>query len=215
MTTPPDQGPAQISFMQEVYRKATHTAALVIPAGYEFLDLSKKQMLTIMVPITVLMYIIDISRLRGWPLWTNSVNVVFGKMIRRHEIDGDWTGATYILTSVCSTVALFPRPIAVAALAFIMVGDTLAALIGRRFGRHKIGRKSVEGSLACLAGTSVVAFCVPDLPLQIGLLGAVAAAIVEALPLGVDDNITVPLIAGVLMTLAAKIAMLTEIVKNG
>ncbi len=117
---------------------------------------------------------------------------------------GDFTGATYILLSVCLTVALYDKPIAIAAIAFIIVGDTLAALIGRRFGRHRFGNKSVEGSLACLAGTVIVAVIVPDLPIGIRLFGAVVATIVEALPLNIDDNITVPILSGLSMTLLDK-----------
>ena len=160
-------------------------------------------MLYIMVPITVLMIIIDLSRLRHLYLWTMVVAPVFGRMIRRHEVDGDWTGATYILLSVCLTVALFTKPVAIAALAFIMLGDTLAALVGRRYGRLRFGQKSVEGSLACLVGTAAVALIVPGLPLTVGLFGAFVAAVVEAAPFGIDDNITVPLLSGLSMTLAA------------
>ena len=162
-------------------------------------------MLAIMIPIAALMVAIDIARLRRWALWTRFVARLFGNMIRRHELAGDWTGATYILLSVCLTVALFTKPIAVAALAFIMVGDTLAALVGRRFGRHRFGHKSVEGSLACLAGTVAVALVVPGLPLTVGLIGALVAAIAEAIPFGIDDNVTVPLISGASMSIVTGI----------
>jgi dolichol kinase len=189
--------------LQEVLRKTTHTFALIIPAGYQVLGLSKGQMLYIMVPITALMIVIDISRLRHLLLWKAVVSRIFGRMIRRHEEEGDWTGATYILLSVCLTVALFIKPIAVAALAFIMVGDTLAALVGRRYGRLRFGQKSIEGSLACLVGTVAVALIVPGLSLRVGIIGAFLATVVEAAPLGIDDNITVPLLSGLGMTLAA------------
>ena len=120
---------------------------------------------------------------------------------------GDFTGATYILLSVCLTVAMYDKPIAIAALAFVIIGDSLAAIIGRKFGRHKFKSKSVEGSLACLLGTVIVALFVPELQLQIGLLGAIVATVVEALSFGIDDNITVPILAGLSMTLFSKVLM--------
>ena len=64
-----EDSPAQIPFVQEVLRKTTHMIALVIPGGYHFLGLDKSTMLAIMIPITLLMILIDISRLRGWWLW--------------------------------------------------------------------------------------------------------------------------------------------------
>ena len=195
----------QIPFGQELARKDTHLVALVIPGGYYLLDLNRYEMLSIMIPITILMILIDISRLRGWPMWDKLVGRLFSRMIRVHEHSGDFTGATYILTAVCATIALFDRPVAVAALAFVIVGDSLAAVIGRRFGQHRFRNKSIEGSLGCLAGTAVVALAVPELALAVGLLGAVTATIVEAIPIGIDDNVTMPLTSGLVMTLSLNI----------
>jgi len=162
-------------------------------------------MLAIMVPLTLLAILIDIARIRTWRLWTALAHKAFGRMIRKHEIDGDFTGAFYILISVCLTVALFSREIAVAALAFIMIGDSLAALVGRRLGKHRFGNKSVEGSLAFLIGTVPVIILVPDLALPVGIIGGVTATVTEAAPFGIDDNITVPLISGLAMHLAGRI----------
>lgn len=198
----------QITFGQEIARKATHMGALVIPAGYYVLKLDKSEMLMIMVPITLLMILIDISRLRRWLFWRAFAGKIISPVIRRHEEAGDFTGASYILISVCLTVALYDKAIAIAALAFVVVGDSLAAVIGRRFGRHRFGNKSIEGSLSCLIGTAVVAIIVaivvPGIGLRVALGGAMVATIVEALPLGIDDNITVPILCGLFMTLFCK-----------
>jgi dolichol kinase len=198
----------EFSFRQELMRKATHMGALLIPGGYYILRLDKTEVLMIMVPITVLMILIDVSRLRQWLFWRAFAGKIISPLIRHHEMSGDFTGATYILLSVCLTVALYDKPIAIAALAFVIVGDSLAAIIGRRIGRHKFGNKSIEGSLGCLVGTAIVAVLMPDLPLIVGLFGAVMATIVEALPLGTDDNITVPILSGLLMTLFNKLLLI-------
>ncbi|UCG60611.1 MAG: phosphatidate cytidylyltransferase [Candidatus Zixiibacteriota bacterium] len=196
----------QISFHQEIFRKGTHMFALVIPGGYYFLKLSRADMLMIMIPIATAMLIIDISRLRQWRFWTSFARKIGGSLIRHHEQAGDFTGASYILISVCLTVALFTKPIAIAALSFIIVGDTFAAIIGRKFGRHRFYRnKTIEGSLACLGGTLITAMLLPDIGLMLAVVGAVIAVIVEAFPLGVDDNISVPLVTGLVMTLLVKL----------
>jgi dolichol kinase len=203
MTDKIDQTP-QISFGQELLRKGTHLGALIIPGSYYWLDLSRTEMLAIMVPAALAMTFIDISRLRRWGFWEKFARPVIGSMIRPHEKAGDFSGATYILATICVVVALFTKPVAVACLAFIMVGDTFAALIGRRWGRHRFGHKSYEGSLACLVSLLVVAWLTPDLALPIGVLGAVVATVTEALPWRIDDNVTVPLISGLVMTIALK-----------
>lgn len=176
-------------------------AALVIPWGYYFLGLSRQEMLAIMVPIAIVMLFVDISRLCQWAFWSKFAVHIGGRMVRGHEHSGDFMGATYILISVCLTVAMYSKPVAVAALSFIIVGDSFAALIGRKFGRHRFGRKSIEGSFACLLSTAVVALLTPDLALPITLTGAVAATITEAVSLKVDDNISVPIVSGLVMTL--------------
>ena len=179
--------------------------ALVIPGAYYFLGLSKGEMLGIMIPVSLAMILIDISRIRKWKFWTHFASKIGSSIIRSHEHDGDFTGASYILIAFCLTIALFSMPIAITAIVFIIVGDTFAALIGRRFGRHKFGHKSIEGSLACLVSTIGVALFMsgfmPGLELKIGIIGAFVATIVEALPFGIDDNVTVPLLSGLVMTL--------------
>ncbi len=208
MTDQTNQAP-QISFGQELLRKGTHLGALIIPGSYYCFGLSRAEMLAIMIPAALAMSLIDIARLRRWDLWENFAGRLIGPMIRPHEKAGDFSGATYILLTICVVVALFSKPVAVACLAFIMVGDTFAALIGRRWGRHRFGQKSWEGSFACLASLLVVAWFTPDLPLTIGILGAVVATTVEALPWGIDDNVTVPLISGLVMTLALNVLVLS------
>jgi len=192
----------QISFGQELLRKGTHMGALIIPGSYYWLELDRAGMLMILVPATLLMVLIDISRLRRWTVWERWISRLIGSMMRPHEQAGDFSGATYILATVCLTVALFDKPVAVAAIAFIIVGDTFAALIGRRWGYHRFGHKSWEGSLACFVSLLVVASVTPDLTFAIGVLGAVVATVAEALPFGIDDNVTVPLLSGLAMTLA-------------
>lgn len=192
---------ATIGFREELIRKLTHFSSLIIPASYWLLNLTKGEMLTALVPAFFLMLWIDVARLYKWWFWRKLAKPVVGRMIRRHEKDGEFTGATYILLSACCTVALFAKPIAVAALAFIIIGDPFAALIGRTIGRIRIGTKTVEGSLGCLVGTLIVAVLAPKVPLIVGLTGAVVATIFEALPLRIDDNISVPLASGSVMTL--------------
>lgn len=188
----------------ELLRKSTHLGAIVIPAGYYILGLTRSEFLYIMVPIAAIMIIIDVSRLRNWGLW-HLVKKMIAPMVRSTETSGDFTGATYILTTACFTAALFTKPVAVAALAFIIVGDPASALIGRRYGKHRFKNKSLEGSLAFLVPAAAVGVFAPDLPVSVGLVGAVVATVTEAVSYKVDDNTTVPLISGLVMTLMLKI----------
>lgn len=195
-----------ISFFNEIIRKATHLGALIVPAGYYVLQLDKSQMLSIMIPISLLMFVIDIARLRNWKFWTKFASKILSPIIREHEMKGDFTGASYILMSFCLTIALFSKPIAVTAISFIIVGDSFAALLGRRFGRKKIYRnKTIAGSIGCLLSMLIVAILVPDIDLTVAIFGAFIGTFFEAYSFGVDDNVTVPILSGLFMTLFQKI----------
>src|SRR5688572_11108771 len=110
-----------------------------------------------------------------------------------------------IAAALC--VILFPAPVAAAALIMQQMGDAAAAIVGRRYGtvRWPGLRKTLEGSLALAVAAFASAWLLSGLPVE-GLsdalpvsrlaAGAVAAAVAEALPVPIDDNLRVPLIAG-------------------
>ena len=113
-------------------------------------------------------------------------------------------GSTYLLAATLLAFLLFDRDVAVLALLFLAVGDPMAALVGERYGRARIRKKSVEGSLAFMAGAALVGWVLIagglDISLWVVMSGAAVAALVELLSLPPDDNITVPLVAGAVMT---------------
>lgn len=130
--------------------------------------------------------------------------LLFGQLLRRRELY-TLTGGSYLLLACLVAIIVFPdRGIFIASILFLTIGDTVAALFGLRFGRSKFFRKSIEGTLACLASCVIVAYFVSilpnaSLPLKIGLIGAVIATIVEALPVEVNDNVVIPIFAGAVM----------------
>lgn len=91
------------------------------------------------------------------------------------------------------------------ALAFLAVGDVAASLIGRRFGKNQILSKTLEGDLACFISCAITGvafyFAGLNLPLPIILAGAASASFTEAMPIPLNDNLTMPLLSGALMTL--------------
>jgi dolichol kinase len=200
----PVKGSKAISWRGELLRKLTHLGALIIPCSYCLLDLSRGQILAVMVPVAAAMIVIDIARLRDMRLWF-LVRRLISPMIRETEALGDFTGATYILSTACLVIAFFAKPIAVLALTFIIVGDPAAAIIGIKYGRHRFKNKSLEGSLAFLAMALIAALIVHNIRPAVAIPGAVVAAFTEAVSFRVDDNATVPLVSGLFMTLLAKI----------
>jgi glycerol-3-phosphate acyltransferase PlsY len=169
--------------------------------------------LLIMAAVTVAFLVIDFLRLRLNP-FKNIFIILFGSLLRRKEFSS-LTGGSYLMLSALVCMLIFGssqsgRGVFIAAVSFLVLGDTVAAIVGISIGRVKIFRKTLEGTLAGLAACVGVAYVVSilpglDLPLGIGILGAVSASLVEALPMEVNDNVVVPLLSGAIMMVALQI----------
>lgn len=113
------------------------------------------------------------------------------------------TGATYLLIGALGAFVLFDYRISALALFYLSVADPVAAFVGVKYGRLRIGVKTLEGSLAFLAASLVIAavFAVTGTwgPFWRAAMGTVAATLVEVLPLPIDDNITIPLSAAAVL----------------
>jgi dolichol kinase len=122
-------------------------------------------------------------------------------MLRHHELNKErlhLNGATWITLSALMLVLFFPKTIAVAAFAMVSISDTIAALVGKKYGKHRFGDKSIEGSLAFFISAIIIVSLIPGLFLPAGIMIAVAGTIAEALELKIggfriDDNLSVPL----------------------
>ena len=90
---------------------------------------------------------------------------------------------------------------------FSIFGDAASAIVGVH-GKKKIFGKSIEGSLAflvtCLVISLVLALTKIHLAPVVFILGAFSATIIELLPLRVDDNFTISLAAGAVMSAISK-----------
>ena len=190
-------------YESEKRRKAFHLLALIVPLGYLFYP-SEAQGKAILVGAMIFGVVIDMFRLNE-PILRGFIHGLIGAIMRPDE-RGNLLGSTCLLIASVLTVFLFPKAIAVAALCLLIAGDTAAALVGKRFGRIRIfGRKTLEGTLAFVAvGTCLnagVSLFAEGLSHSTIVAGAVVGALVEALPLPIDDNFAVPIISGVAMVL--------------
>ena len=115
------------------------------------------------------------------------------------------TGTTYLLVGTPITLLVFPREIAIPALYFSALGDPAAATVGEAVGRIRFRKKSLEGFAACFAVCIVVGLLLSgfsQLSWAATVLAALSASAVEFLSLPTDDNLTMPLAAGLVMTFA-------------
>ena len=183
---------------QELRRKSIHLFGLVFPILYVFTT----RHTAIIVVGSLLAVALGVELLKAFlPAFRVIFVRIFSPMLRSQERRGGLTGATYYLIGSFLCILLFDKILAIVCLCFLTLGDLFAALIGKQWGRIKLfSRKSLEGSLACFVVCAAVALLMGFHPI-VAIAGALVATLIELLPTGVDDNVTVPLISGLAMHL--------------
>ena len=184
--------------LSEYKRKLIHLFNLAIPFGYLYVFPEKWVFVKLLSILMVLFIIFDI--LRHKVTWVKSLFSLFiDSMLRSHEQEGKLTGATWVMIGAVISIILFSKPVAIIALIFMSLGDTAAGLIGQRYGKHKIWNKSWEGFFGGLLVCIIIGMNYSLLPMTISLSGAVAAMVMEIVPIPLDDNFKIPLGAGAIM----------------
>lgn len=188
----------QIEYHNELARKAIHICSIAIPLIYYHIP--QKLALVLLTILFLGFFIVDFAKMFAPPIaaWYFKT---FGSLLRPHEKDQTkkrFNGATFVTLSALLTVAIFPKIIAIAAFAILIVADTAAALVGRKFGKHKLFSKTLEGSIAFLIAAIAVVLLTPNLNVVIGIGLALVATVAEVVPLKIgdytiDDNLTIPL----------------------
>ncbi|HLP17321.1 MAG TPA: SEC59/DGK1/VTE5 family protein [Bacteroidota bacterium] len=211
---------ATIEYKAEVVRKGIHACSLSIPIIYYFIP--RELALMILAPLTIFFLVIDLARYYHKPT-AEIFYKIFKWMLRSHELDEKskrLNGATNVLIAATLCVLILPKMIFITAFTILIVSDSLAALVGRRWGRHKFFTKSFEGSLAFFLSAVAVVLVASMLKyhpadetgfragigfngynIWIGIAAAAVGTVVEALPVKVDDNLSIPFSIGAVMWL--------------
>jgi dolichol kinase len=202
----------RLELRYEVARKAIHLSSLSIPVIY--CHISRELALLLLVPLFAGFFLVDLLKnfIAPVSVWYHTT---FDAMLRTHEIQKEknhLNGATCITLSALLLVLFFPKLIVVAAFSMVAVSDTLAAIIGKAFGKHRLGQKSIEGSAAFFLSAMVIVTVVPGINPWIGFIMAVVATVTEALVVRIggfriDDNLTIPLVSAIAGTLCYMLFM--------
>jgi dolichol kinase len=195
--------PSRFSYAAEIGRKTLHLLALVIPLGMWLLGTPRA--LYVLATGAGIAVAADVAR-AYLPVLNQWIRRIFGPLMRTEELPtvGEgvtFNGATCVLVGATLLLLIFPLRLAVPVLTMTMLADAAAALVGRRLGRHPWGELSatVEGTAAFVAtGLAVMAFF-PTLSYGPAAAGVLVAALVEALPLPLNDNVRVPLAAALVV----------------
>lgn len=122
------------------------------------------------------------------------------KVERDYEKKLPGKGALLFFLGAIATMLLFrQQPLVIlGALVVAVYGDAASTVFGLRFGKHRIaGKKTLEGSLGGIAASLFFLLFLFQWP--IALAAATIGMLAELLPF--DDNFTIPIAAGVILSI--------------
>jgi dolichol kinase len=193
--------------MNHLGRKLYHLVGGLVLLSFYYL-LGRDRALLFYAALFIVVLALDLMRLR-MPAVNRFIFTRFRSFIRTSE-EHKLTGTAPYVLGVGLTLYLYRTDLAALAICFLAFGDVAASTIGERYGRTKIGNKSLEGSIAFVVAAVSAGFLLSLAGISViyGLIlaGAIIAASVELLPLPVNDNLVIPLVSGGSMALIARMA---------
>lgn len=181
------------SLQKEIIRKLFHLMEIPLLLAYSIIRYVWSEQIAIFVLTAILLVLLEIEyvRLEVRPKIPQIVNVF------RPRERNNVTGTVFFIMATIICFAVFDYSIAVMALIMTVFGDLSSALVGIKWGKHKLFRqKTTEGFLAGLVVNILVGALFLHQHLLVFLPMALVASVVELTTNKLDDNLTVPLFAG-------------------
>ncbi len=188
-----------IEVRQEIKRKSFHLLTIFYPLLYNIIPYNTAVIIS--ASLMIIDLILETIRLL-YPSVNRLILKIFEGTYREKEKENVST-LIWTLSGAFLTIFLFPdnKNIVTLSLLYLALGDSVAALVGVKFGKIKLGSKgkSLEGSLAFF----VVAFLCSlfFVNIEYAFISAFLGAAIEFLPLPVDDNFILPIFIAGLLTI--------------
>ncbi len=198
----------------ELRRKAIHISGSLIPIAYYYVN--KETALIILLFVNAILLVIERLRLEG--------KIKFPQILLRPHENKQVAAYIYFQIAALLSILIFDKAVAIAALLMLAIGDTFSGLAGavikggniRNYAVKKIAFKPFPIMAVMFAVCILVGIALLDVPpakdmvrlsFPVYVAGAVGATLGDAVPLRiqgtpVDDNLVIPLLAGLFMSIA-------------
>ena len=194
------------NLVREIKRKTIHITGLSVPVGIVvFGKIYTAGMIALALGVAL---ILEAGRLRGR---------ISLPATRDHEQE-KVAGYIYYIFGSLVTVALFQPMIALTSMLMLSLGDAVSGLVGSVLMNANVREQNIRWRfkplpivasmfMACMV-IGYVSSSLTRLPWEIYLFGALGATLADSMALvicnrGLDDNLTIPIFSGIMMSLAA------------
>ncbi len=185
-------------------RRLFHLSMGMVCGTLYHLFLNHQQAVYILGTSLCILYIIEQLRI-NYPEHSSIFSKISKYFLRAEEQLKESASIPFVM-GVLLTLLTFPKIVSLVAIYTLALGDPLSAIIGIKFGKHKIaGNKSLEGSAAFfIASFTVILTVFYGLygleGSYIALMALIVSLIItgfELIPIRIDDNLTIPLFTAV------------------
>ena len=178
------------------WRRLMHAVnGLGIVACLVLLSVPPRLVVWTLAVVLAMLLLVDLLRLRD-PRINERFFRLFSCLASPREAHRPASSTWYVL-GVVLTLMLFPLEASVPAVLVLALADPTAGYVGGRWGRLRLGRGTLEGSVAFFAVAGSLLLLMAEPPTA--LVTAAVLTGVEPLPWRVDDNLTIPLVGGALL----------------
>lgn len=194
------------NLVREIKRKTIHISGLSVPVGIVvFGKIYTAGMIALALGVAL---VLEAGRLRGR---------ISLPATRDHEQE-KVAGYIYYIFGSLVTVAVFQPMIALTSMLMLSLGDAVSGLVGSVLMNANVREQNVRWRfkplpivasmfLACMV-IGYLSSSLTRLPWEIYLFGALGATLADSMALvvcnrGLDDNLTIPIFSGIMMSLAA------------
>jgi dolichol kinase len=194
------------NLVREIKRKTIHITGLSVPVGIVvFGKIYTAGMIALALGVAL---ILEAGRLRGR---------ISLPATRDHEQE-KVAGYIYYIFGSLVTVAIFQPMIALTSMLMLSLGDAVSGLVGSVLMNANVREQNIRWRfkplpivasmfLACMV-IGYLSSSLTRLPWEIYLFGALGATLADSMALvvcnrGLDDNLTIPIFSGIMMSLAA------------
>jgi dolichol kinase len=175
--------------IKELLRKSIHLLSLVIVLIYVYLG--KQTLLNLLILYLALLLLIEHFRL------TKGIKIPLFDFLFRDKERAFMGGHVFFALGSLIAIGVYSKEVAITSILFITFGDLAASLVGITLGKTRVKgtNKSLEGSAAEFLIDIVIGIIVlKNLP--VAFLMALVATLTETYLSGIDDNLSIPVFAG-------------------
>jgi phosphoserine phosphatase len=195
-----DEKPKPTLSRNQLIRGTIHMSGFTVPFICNYL-LDRNLIAFLILFVTAFYTVSELTRIMGrkFPIFTWITSRAAVKL----ELYEFATAPIFYAFGIILSLIIFPSSIGYASIAILTLGDGSATLFGRKLGRTRFPfnkAKNLEGSLFGFIFAFLGASLFVD-PLR-AFIGAATGMLMECLPTPVNDNLIVPLAAGLAITLA-------------